>query len=527
MVKKIIIITGVVLILSLTGYYFIKNGEEKDTFAEAVKGDIVKEVFETGVLKKGEELDLGFKAGGKIGKIHIKTGDYVKEGELLGELEKDDLMIQLEKAKEGFEAAKMTLKKTEEGLTKEEIDVYRVAVSNAEKSFSNSANSLDDARNSLTARVEDAYSDSDSAVRGKIDRFFTNPRNAFAKFEVSISDGYGHYSFPIDSDLSAEINRKRIETEETLESLKSVSEEENPVDYVEDVEDYLKEIISFLDKVALAVNSFSTDNYTYQSTIAQYKTDVSSARSSVALALTNLLSSKSSFTTAKSSYDSAKGTLDKAESELNSVLKEAREEDVGLQRAKLKQAEAEVNLIEEKIKDTAIRAFRDGIITDVKKKEGEIIQQGEELFSFLGENSYHVEVDIYEGEIARIDIGDEAIIEFVAFPYQKFNGKVISIEPGSKVIDGVVYYRALLDIDILPDKAMTGMTADIVITTIEKENVLTIPESAISRRDGKVFAEVLEGNKLKEKKIKVGARGDGRVIEVISGLKEGEKVLVK
>lgn len=527
MVKKIIIIITVVLILSLAGYYFIKDGEEKETFANVAKGDIAKEVFETGVLKKGEELGLGFKFGGEIGKIYVKTGDYVKEGDVLGELKKDDLMIQLERAKEGLEAAKMTLKKTEEGLTKEEIDVYRVAVSNAEKSFSNAAVSLDDAKESLVARIEDAYSDSDGAVRGKIDRFFTNPRNVFAEFKVSISDGYSYYSFPIDSDLSAEINRKRVETEETLESLKSISEKENPVDYVEDVEDYLKEIISFLDKVALAVNSFSTDNYTYQSSIAQYKTDVSSARSSVALALTNLLSSKSSFTSAKSSYDSAKGTLDKAESELNSVLTEAREEDIGLQKAKARQAEAEVNLIQEKIKDSAIRAFRDGIITDVKKKKGEIIQQGEELFSFLGENSYHVEVDIYEGEIARIDIGDTAIIEFVAFPYREFNGKIISIEPGSKVIDGVVYYRALLDISNLPKKAMTGMTADIAITTIEKENVLVIPESAISRKDGQVFVDVLEDNKLKKKKIGVGARGDGRMIEVLFGLEEGEKVLVK
>jgi len=70
------------------------------------------------------------------------------------------------------------------------------------------------------------------------------------------------------------------------------------------------------------------------------------------------------------------------------------------------------------------------------------------------------------------------------------------------------------------------MTADLVIKTALKENVLTVPEDAIQKKDDKTIVGVLEEGKVKEKEVEVGLRGNNDLIEIISGLEEGEKVIL-
>ena len=66
------------------------------------------------------------------------------------------------------------------------------------------------------------------------------------------------------------------------------------------------------------------------------------------------------------------------------------------------------------------------------------------------------------------------------------------------------------------------MTADIVIRTALKENVLMIPEDVIQKKEGKLMVQVLKGNALQEREIETGIEGNN-MVEVISGLSEGKK----
>lgn len=525
--KKIITISVVIIVFLLFGYYLIKDKGDGIDFIEVGRGDITRDIFESGTLKKGEEITIGFKTSGRIEEVYVSSGDRVEKNDILLKLENEDLKIQLEKAERGLEMSRITLSKLETGPAKEEADVYKSAVSSAERSLLNAEVSLEDARRALVASIRDAHVKSEDAVHSRIDKFFTNPRTRSANFEVSIEDGNTAFYFITSPELKRDINDRRVRTEEELDNLKSISEKEDPLLYVSEIESSLNEIISFLDKVALAMNSFSVYEYAYQATLAGYKTDVSTARSSVSLALSSFISSLTSYNSAKSAYASAKESLKQAESQLNLILTGARDEDIEIQRATVRQAEAEVRIIKRQLEESVIRAFSDGVVTDVKKKRGEIIQPGELVLSFLNEDSHQVEVEIYEGEIARISIEDEAIIELVAFPYQTFEGRVVSIESSSRLIDGVVYYRILVDVYDLPKEAMPGMTADITIKTIEKEDVLVVSELAVSRREGKAFVNVLVGNDIEEREVELGARGDGRLVEVITGLREGEKVLLR
>ena len=87
----------------------------------------------------------------------------------------------------------------------------------------------------------------------------------------------------------------------------------------------------------------------------------------------------------------------------------------------------------------------------------------------------------------------------------------------------MVNYEVILDIEKKNiSKLRPEMTANVVITTGTRKNALTIPKSAVKREGKKTFTVMEINGKLIDRSIELGWR-DGKVIEVKSGLKEGER----
>ena len=70
------------------------------------------------------------------------------------------------------------------------------------------------------------------------------------------------------------------------------------------------------------------------------------------------------------------------------------------------------------------------------------------------------------------------------------------------------------------------MTADLAIKAESREDVIVVPEDAVYKKEGKDMVRVLKGDELKEKEVEVGLEGTNDFIEIISGLLEGEKVIL-
>ncbi len=520
--KKIIIIA--LFFILLVSYFLIRNRSEEEDYFIVLRGDIENEIFETGSLKKGESLTLAFRRGGMIERINFQEGEEVRKGDIIASIDSGDLKIQLDRANEALQTAEITLQRLEKGFTEEEINNYRLSLQRAENAFYDASVLLESRKRALNSQIKDSYSRSDDAIRNRIDKFF---KDSGRVFEVSIIDGNNINLFPVLPETKRRINDKKAIAEEELDNLKRLSEKEDGFLYVKEAKESLEKIELFLNEISLAINSFQTENLSYQAILSQYKADVSTARNSISLAISGLISAESGYITSRSSYNLAEDNLRLAENNLNIALLGSREEDIKIQESLVLQQRAEIRAIKREIDNSLIIAPNKGIITDILRKEGEVIQQGERIISFISEDSYYLEVDIYEGEISRVNLGDTVEIELVAFPYEKFEGKVVSMNPSGKIIDGVVYYRIIIDIYDLKEEAMPGMTTDIVIRNIEKEDVLIIPENAIKRRDGKVFVDVLKEGTIEEREIVLGARGVGRRLEVISGLEEGEKIIIK
>ncbi|PJA82939.1 MAG: hypothetical protein CO146_02130, partial [Candidatus Nealsonbacteria bacterium CG_4_9_14_3_um_filter_37_29] len=138
-----------------------------------------------------------------------------------------------------------------------------------------------------------------------------------------------------------------------------------------------------------------------------------------------------------------------------------------------------------------------------------------------------IEADIYEEDIVKINIDNPVDISLVALPEKIFKGKVISIDPAQKLIEGVVYYETTINFDEIPDGIKPGMTADLVIKTASRENTLIIPEEAIQKKDDKTIVEVFKEGNIEDREIEVGLFGSNDMVQVLSGLEEGEKLILR
>src|SRR5688572_4695116 len=177
---------------------------------------------------------------------------------------------------------------------------------------------------------------------------------------------------------------------------------------------------------------------------------------------------------------------------------------------------------------TIIRAPISGTISSVATQEGETVAAGLNAPTFvtivdLTRLQVHAYVD--EVDIGKVSLGQEASFAVDAYPSRDFGGRVAAIYPTAIIQDNVVKYIVALDIaDDSVGLLRPEMTASVRIA-LESRSVLAIPARAIRRDGGQNVVTVLgaEGEELRP--VRVGWR-DGSWIEIVNGLKAGERVVL-
>ncbi len=271
-----------------------------------------------------------------------------------------------------------------------------------------------------------------------------------------------------------------------------------------------------------------------------------------------------------SAYTVAKQDLEAAKANVN-----AANYNVKSSQATLK--EAKTNLTK-----TTIYAPQSGIISKLNVELGERVvgtsqMAGTEMLRIANLNKMEVRVNVNENDITRVSIGDTVLIDVDAFSSseRKFKGVVYEIASSANssgtasVVsnDAVTEFEVKIRVlrssyaDLIKGKLSyplkPGMTASVEILTNRKENIATVPLSAVTTRE--IGAEVKEGEKkdddgtnstnsndaLEAKKRKENTKevvfvmekgkakmiqvktgiSDFENIEIVSGLKDGQEII--
>ncbi len=177
--------------------------------------------------------------------------------------------------------------------------------------------------------------------------------------------------------------------------------------------------------------------------------------------------------------------------------------------------------------DSIIRAPTNGTITKVDIKYGELSVVGKSAIVLQDVGNLYVEADINESNISNLKLGQNADITIDALTGSKFTGVISHIDPSSVSTDGIVNYKIKVSIIERDVNIRPGMNAEISILVASKPDVLAIPKATVLERNGKTFVYVIineKNKKYKEIEISLGMKGDGSMVEIVSGLSQGDKI---
>ena len=543
---KLIFVFILVLGIVIGGYkYFSKSEELPYNWALVEKGNIVQKVSATGQVIPAKKIDLQFEIQGKIKDIKAMVGEKVETGDVLAVLDTSELNTQVLEAEAARDVAKAKLDQVLVGVSEEEIKVYETAVENAEIALSNARVALKNAEQNLVDVKIDAQNDLDQAYQDSLNTLDDSYLKLYNAFNTADSIQRTYFDTNDQEGIKVRENKK-YKIEEPMVRAKSYLDiaKDNPING--NIDTALLEMKDALNKAsgALAIIRNICEEPVYRNTVsATDKTSLDTQRININTALTNIVNSqqtiastkltnKSNINTAQSSLDTSQNALNTAEGNLKSaqdklaqIKAPSRKSDIELAQAQLSQTEAALSRAKQQLAKAILVAPYSGTITNIEKEEGEMAKLGESIISIISFNKFQVEVDIPEADVGKVSQQDPTEITLDAFPDYKFLGKVIKIDPAETIIQGVVYYKVTVGFDE-PDKRMkSGMTANVDIITETKENVLAVPQGAVLAKDGQKIVRILEGKDIKEVKVETGIRGSRGEIEILSGLKEGDRVI--
>lgn len=273
-------------------------------------------------------------------------------------------------------------------------------------------------------------------------------------------------------------------------------------------------------------NSLSTA----EAQLASFQAQLSSAKVALEVAQSNYnrlsklykadSASLNDLETAKNTLAAAKATVDEA-------------------KAQIKSAQISVNDAKTNLNYTQILSPMDGVIVSVPVSVGQTVnsnQTSPTIVQVADLSKMLIKLEISEGDIAQVKQGQPVSFNTLAEPDRAYQSQIDSVDPALTTLTDnnysetsgnteAVYYYANSLVENPENSLRIGMTVQGEVTIAKRENVLVVPTSTIKKANGKATISVLENQQPVEKEIQLGLT-DSQYTEVISGLSEGEQVIM-
>ena len=186
----------------------------------------------------------------------------------------------------------------------------------------------------------------------------------------------------------------------------------------------------------------------------------------------------------------------------------------------------------------------DGVVLSKAVEEGQTVAASfntPELFTIAQDlTDMRVIADIDEADIGGVQEGQRVTFTVDAFPEDRFEGQVTQVRQQATTSSNVVTYEVVISAPNKDLKLKPGLTANVTIYTLEKNDVLAAPAKALRfvpnealLKNGQQIEDVeaktkvwtLEGNTFKAHAVEVGT-SNGMLTEITSGISAGTEVLV-
>jgi HlyD family secretion protein len=272
------------------------------------------------------------------------------------------------------------------------------------------------------------------------------------------------------------------------------------------------------------------DPTVYEAQLQQAQGDLASAKAEVTLKRQNLLRKQVLVPLkAASQLDLDQATAELAEAEATVIIKEAA----------MHSSQANLGYCK-------ITAPVDGIVISRKVDEGQTViaaMSTPVLFTVAQDiTKMNITADISEADIGQVKTGQNVEFGVDAFPNEVFHGAVSQVRKSPTTTQNVVTYQTIIAVNNPEQKLFPGMTADVSILVLERDNVLLVPNATLRysppdnakftttppkqlQRTQQLAYQLQPDNAtLAPKVVHVGAT-DGVTTEIVDGLAPGDRVV--
>lgn len=454
------------------GFDLIRGGEAKDTIDEAAlfavrRGTLEITITENGYLKaeNSEQLKPKFRGSGTLTWL-IDEGSDVVEGDLLAEFDKTEI----------------------------ETD-------------------LTDTRNKVTEiQTELEAAQAELKIQGRDNEAEIEKAQVGEKVAELTHERYVKGEYPNEQrKKKLAVEKAESELSRAQERFKQVPDlvEEGFMTKIQEEEERIK-----VEEAKIALESAHEDRklyetYTYPMELAQKE----------------------------SAVRDADRTLTNSREKAGIRLKE-REAQVSNHKRRLDTTEARVKKLEEELEAMTMNAPSAGVVLygnasrpweRDRIKVGNQVYQGLTVITLPDLSVMQVQLKIHEADINQIELDQDAVITLETYRGQVFTGKVVEV---ATVADSSDWgdstnkqFRVLVTMDASETELRAGITAKVEIKVGAVEDVLYVPVHAVVAEGGEHFCWIVAEGEVVRRIVTIG-KNDAHYVEVVTGLEEGEQVLL-
>lgn len=236
----------------------------------------------------------------------------------------------------------------------------------------------------------------------------------------------------------------------------------------------------------------------------------------------NLASAQAQLDLAKKSYERSKillprdviskDTFEKSESQYKAAL-------AGINRVK-----AMVDIAQERLKKTIIRAPFPGLVAARMVEVGQTIGAGQPVMNIIDLELMRIKISLSEKDYIRLDQNDPVSVSVDTFPQNSLNSRIdligVKADPRTSTFD----VEILVDNPELILKA--GLTARVRITTDIISNAILIPQSTILYRENSQEVFIVGADNKAQRRILLLGVTVGADVQVLSGLTSKDKLVI-
>lgn len=208
-------------------------------------------------------------------------------------------------------------------------------------------------------------------------------------------------------------------------------------------------------------------------------------------------------------------------------------------KAQISQAEASFKTASANMRYTKIISPVDGTVVSRAVDVGQTVAasfQTPTLFMVAQDlTNMQIETSVSEADIGKVKVGQEVNYTLDGYQDRVFHGRVTQVRISPTTVQNVVTYTVIVDVDNEEGLLIPGMTANVSIITSKKENIMTVPNSAlkftpITKGTVQRYKEqgiwIMENNRPKRINITAGVSDDVNTEIISKDLKGDETVII-